>query len=196
MPDPPPPGLLRPPVLVVAAAAYDGVVRELVVGLKEHRRLAAARPLGRLLAASVASGLVELGLVAAPVTLVPMPSTRAAVHRRGHDAVATLARRAAALVRGGGADVAVSPALRSGRELLDQAGLSATERAGNLAGGLFLCRYAAEDPLLRRRLVVVDDVVTTGASAAEAVRVLSALGRPPVAVATVAATARRLPTGR
>lgn len=192
MPDPPPAGLISSSVLVVAAAAYDGPVRELVVGLKEHRRFAAARPLGRLLAASVATVLVGLDLVAAPVTLVPMPSTRAAVRSRGHDAVATLARRAAGLLGSAGADVRVSPALRSARGVLDQAGLSAGQRADNLAGHLTLSRCAAADPLLRRRIVVVDDVVTTGSSAAEAVRVLAGVSTP-VAVATVAATARHRP---
>ncbi|MDQ3627456.1 MAG: ComF family protein, partial [Actinomycetota bacterium] len=73
-----------------------------------------------------------------------------------------------------------------------QAGLSADERADNLTGALTLRRFAAGDPLLRRRVVVVDDVVTTGSSAAEAVRVLTSV-RSPVAVATVAATARRHP---
>ncbi len=195
MPDPPPAGLISSSVLVVAAAAYDGAVRELVVGLKEHRRFAVARPLGGLLAASVAAVLVELDLVAAPVTLVPMPSTRAAVRSRGHDAVATLARRAAGLLRSAGADVRVSPALRSARGVLDQAGLSAGQRADNLAGRLTLRRFAAGDPLLLHRIVVVDDVVTTGSSAAEAVRVLARVS-PPVAVATVAATARRHPPSR
>lgn len=193
MPDPPPPGLLSPPVLVVAAATYDGVVRELVVGLKEHRRFAVARPLGAMLAASVAAALLELDRAPTPVTLVPMPSTRAAVRHRGHDAVATLARRCAGLLRGNGVAVGVSQALRSGRGLLDQAGLSADERARNLAGGLTPRRFAAADPLLRHSIVVVDDVVTTGSSAAEAVRVLTTLGHRPVAVATVAATARRRP---
>lgn len=195
MPDPAPPGLASPAVLVVAATRYDGVVRELVVGLKEHRRFSVVRPLGRLLAASVASVLVELDLVSAAVTLVPMPSTRTAVRRRGHDAVATLALRAAQVLRGHGADVCVSRALRSGRGLLDQAGLSAEERADNLSGGLTMRRFAAVDPLLRRRIVVVDDVVTTGSSAAEAIRVLTTV-RAPVAVATVAATARRRPSDR
>jgi len=196
MPDPPPAGLLSPPVLVVAATAYDGAVRELVVGLKEHRRLSVAGPLGRVLAASVAAVLLQLDLVSSPVTLVPMPSTPAAVRRRGHDAVAALAQRAARVLRRHGADVCVSRALRSGPDVLDQAGLGADERASNLAGGLALRRFAARDPLLLRTTVVVDDVVTTGSSAAEAVRVLTEVHRAPVAVAAVAATARRRPATR
>ncbi|MEU9133950.1 ComF family protein, partial [Kitasatospora sp. NPDC048540] len=69
-------------------------------------------------------------------------------------------------------------------------------RRRNLAGALAV-RPAA---LARRaapghRLVLVDDLVTTGASLAEAARALRAAGRPPHAAATVAAAVRRSRSG-
>jgi predicted amidophosphoribosyltransferase len=180
-------------VLPVAAAVYAGVVRELVVGFKEHERFGLVRILAPMLLASVEHCLALLPPGVAPVTLVPMPSAAAAVRARGHDAVARLARRCAVLMRRRGHEVALCQALRLGWRVRDQAGLSASARAINLDGALRLRHGVARDPMLLRPIVVVDDVVTTGSSAAEAVRVLRNAGLDPVALATVAATPRRRP---
>jgi predicted amidophosphoribosyltransferase len=190
-PRPTPVGLLEPPVLPVAATDYSGVVRELVVGYKEHERFGLVRVLAPMLAAAVESCLAQLPPGVQPVTLVPMPSSPAAVRARGHDAVARLARRCAVLLRRRGHTVAVSAALVPRARVRDQAGLSAAERAANLDGALRLRLGAARDRRLARPIVLVDDVITTGSSAAEAVRALRTEGLDPVAVATVAATRRR-----
>jgi predicted amidophosphoribosyltransferase len=186
-PDPTPPGLLEPaPVLPIAAARYEGRIRELVVAAKEHGRFGLVRPLGRLLAASVESALGRLDLTGG--VLVPMPSAPAVVRQRGHDAVLGLTRVAAARLRRRGHDVRVRPALRTVRAVRDQAGLSAAARAVNLDGAL----RAGRDVGRGAPVLIVDDVITTGASAAEAARALRAVGGCPVAVATVAATPRRI----
>jgi len=190
-PRPTPVGLLEPPVLPVASAVYAGVVRDLVVGFKEHERFGLVRVLAPLLLASVERCLAELPPGVAPVTLVPVPSSPSAVRARGHDAVARLAARCAVLMRRRGHHVSVCRALTPTGSVRDQAALSATERASNLDGALRLRRGVASDRALRRPLVVVDDVITTGSSAAEAVRVLRTAGLDPVALATVAAARRR-----
>jgi predicted amidophosphoribosyltransferase len=188
-PDPTPLGLVAPaPVLPMTGATYEGRIRELIVAAKEHGRFGLVRPLGRMLAAPVESVVDRLGL--ASCVLVPMPSARAVVRSRGHDAVLGLARAAARRLRRRGHVVTVSAALRSARPVRDQAGLSATDRAANLAGALRAVRGVPRAV----PLVVVDDVITTGASAAEAVRALRAAGGDPVAVVTVAATPRRVPS--
>jgi predicted amidophosphoribosyltransferase len=193
-PDPTPPGLLDPaPVLPMTASRYEGRIRELIVAAKEHGRFGLVRPLGRLLAVPLEIALRRLAL--SSCVLVPMPSAPAAVRERGHDAVLGTARVAARRLRRRGHAITVVAALRSARDVRDQAGLSARQRAANLDGALRVAPALARGCALRSPLVVVDDVITTGASAAEAVRALRAVGGRPVAVVTVAATRRRTSPG-
>jgi predicted amidophosphoribosyltransferase len=71
------------------------------------------------------------------------------------------------------------------RRVADQAGLSAADRAANLSGAL-RARY----DLRGLRLIVVDDVMTTGATLAEATRALREAGAKVPAAAVIAATTR------
>jgi predicted amidophosphoribosyltransferase len=124
------------------------------------------------------------------VLLVPVPSRRAVVRRRGHDPLLRLTRHAAGRLRRRGVDTRVRRALVPVVRVLDQAGLGAEERAANLAGSM-ACRRA---PRVRPDglLVVVDDVITTGATLREAQRALEERGVRVDAVAAVAATRRRV----
>jgi predicted amidophosphoribosyltransferase len=201
------PGL--PPT--VAAGPYAGPVRPLVLEFKEHGRAELARPLGAALALAVTVLLRALPgpPPPGPVLLVPVPSSPAAVQRRGRDHVRELAGCAATELRAAGVPARVLPVLRRGRGTRDSAGLDAGERRRNLAGR-FSVRLPRDGALPAGTLVIVDDVVTSGATLAEAARALGARspgrvpdgggrpgsGRPPVA-AVVAATPRRPPlTGR
>jgi predicted amidophosphoribosyltransferase len=179
-PTPTPPGLAPP----WAADEYDGTVRAMVLAHKEHRVLSLGRPLARLLAAAVAAAGVR-----GPVVLVPVPSRPSTVRGRGHDPTRAMTAGAARLLR---ADAV--PLLRTRAGLLDQAGLTAEQRAANLAGSLHcpsdgLRRLARRHP--RARIVVCDDVITSGATAREAQRALESVGLPVAAIAAVAATRRR-----
>jgi ComF family protein len=169
-PTPAPAGM--PPL--VAAAAYDGVVRSLLLAHKERGRLALAGPLGRALAGAAA--VHGRGLV-----LVPVPSSPASVRARGHDHARRLAQ-----VAGRRLGVRAAAVLVQGRGVEDQSGLDAAARAANLAGAL-----RARRRLDGLRVVVVDDVVTTGATLAEAARALTAAGADVSGAAVVAATVLR-----
>lgn len=187
-PSPVPTGLVTP----WAAASYEGTVRELVVGHKDRAQLGHRRVLGALLALAVGAAVACLD-PAVPVVLVPVPSRPGAVRRRGHDPTRAVVSGAARLLR---ADrpVVVAPLVVSRGGVADQGGLDARGRAANIAGSM-RCATPALRRLARRtpagHVVVCDDVLTTGATAREAQRALSAVGLPPVAVAVVAATRRR-----
>jgi predicted amidophosphoribosyltransferase len=185
LPSPAPCGL--PPPYTVAT--YDGVVRELLLAAKERGAVGVLPLLGAALSTAVTEAAA--GLPAdRPVLLVPVPSTRAAVRSRGDDVVLVLARRAAGLCRRTGRRVSVAPVLRHVRAVRDSAGLGAAERAANLAGALAVTESGR--PRLRgRSIIVVDDLMTTGATLAEAARALRRAGGDVHAAATVAATPRR-----
>jgi predicted amidophosphoribosyltransferase len=81
-------------------------------------------------------------------------------------------------------------ALRHVRRVRDQADLGASERRSNLVGALVV-RSAARNLVAGRSCVVVDDVVTTGATAAEAARALTEAGAHVVGVCCLSVTLRR-----
>lgn len=189
-PDPVPRALTQAPTVVTASAGpYEGVVTSVLHAYKEEPRTALAVPLGRALADAVLRALAAVGAdTGVPVRLVPVPSRRSAVRARGFDAGGELALHAAGELRRRGVPARTLRVLDVVAAVRDQAGLTAAERAHNLAGA-YRVRGALSGA--SGRLVVTDDVLTTGASAAEAVRALAAAGARPIAVATVAATVRR-----
>ena len=165
-----------------AAAEYAGVWRPCLVALKERRASRLAAALGDALAWAASGLLLD---AVAPVALVPVPSARAAVWERGEDHAWLLAARAARSLRSVGVPAGAERGLRQVRAVGDQAGLGAGARARNLAGSM--AARAGQGP----PVIVVDDIVTTGATLREAVRALTASGRPVLGVAVVAATRRR-----
>ena len=175
--------------ITVTTAPYDATMRRLISAHKERGALGLTRFLAGRLAAAVKAITAAAEVGSNPIVLVPVPSARSAVRRRGLDATWAMASGAAHRFRGD-RDVRASRLLGQRRPLRDQAGLDAAERAANLRGGYRVTGSAAD-----ALVIIVDDVVTTGASLTEAARALRVAGIPVLAAATVAATERRMQPG-
>lgn len=158
-------------IVVIAGAPYAGTVQRVLLALKSGRTPAASA-LAPLLASAWARAAP-----AADVELAPVPSTRAAFRRRGFDPVLLLLT---------GAGARPSRVLRPARAHRIQKGLGRAERQQNLRGV-----HRARGPLHGRRFLLVDDVVTTGATLAEAARAIREAGGDVVGAIALAATPRR-----
>jgi len=191
-PDPAPAGL----VPCFAAGPYADPLRTMILRHKERGAHGLARPLGRVLGGVVSDLLTAFG-DGVGVILVPVPSTAGTVRRRGHDPMLRIARVASAQVRAS-RPATIARLLRLWQPVADQAGLDHAARARNLCETMVV-RAQARHWLSGRSasprgdlLLICDDVLTTGATAREAQRALQAAGLPCAAVATIAATRRRV----
>ncbi|MEY9965723.1 putative amidophosphoribosyltransferase [Streptacidiphilus sp. MAP12-16] len=182
-----PPGLPE----VYAATGYEGPVRQVLLAHKERGALRLAQPLGAALAVAVRAAIPASAATRnAPLLLVPMPSTPSTVRARGHDPTRRLTLAAARALRGTGVPARLLTVLRHRRAVADQSELGATDRLRNLRGALAVPAHRRVQ-LGRGRIILVDDLVTTGATLAEAARALSAAGGDVLAAAVVAATVKR-----
>jgi predicted amidophosphoribosyltransferase len=185
-PSPRPAGLVRP----YAVTAYDGTAKAAVVAHKEHAALPLATPLGRALALSVMAVLVAAppaGGRGRPPLLVGPPTSAERVRARGHDPLLRIVRCCVRSLADSGVPVETRRLLEPSRAVADQSGLSAADRGANLAGA-FRVRSRCRRALAGREVLVVDDVVTTGATAAEVCRALAEADADVLGVAVVAAT--------
>ena len=160
-----------------AAARYGGVVREAIHAFKFGGRRSLAEPLADLVAG--------LGLSAlpgpAPDLLVPVPLHRRRERERGYNQALLVARR---LERAWGIAVSNDALARPGATA-PQVDLDAAARRRNVRGAFSVVKPAVVEG---RHVVLVDDVLTTGATAAECARTLARAGASVVGVLTIART--------
>jgi ComF family protein len=147
----------------VRLGPYDGPLREAVLRLKSSRNEGLAELLGERLAEVHAARLRALAADA----VVPVPLYWWRRLRRGYN-------QSAAVARGLGQRLGVRCRtywLWQVRPTRPQKALSAAQRRDNVRGA-----YRASARLDGRHVLLVDDVMTTGATAAEAARALVRAG--------------------
>ena len=166
---------IDPGVPVFSLGRYAGPRRQAIVAFKEHGRRDLVAPFARALALGIHQ-LATWGILETPCTIVPAPTRASAARRRGGDPVT---RGAIAATREHPA-IGVRPALRTRAMVRDSVGLTIADRERNLSGRVKITKAVSGDVLL------VDDIVTTGATAREAVRVLAGSGANVTAVLTLA----------
>jgi predicted amidophosphoribosyltransferase len=167
-----------PGVPVLSLGRYAGARREAIVAVKDHGRADLIAPLAVALGAGL-ERLLTWGVVGTPLTIVPAPTRRSAARRRGGDPVTRMARAATAGLR----DVDVLQALRLRALVRDSVGLSSADRQRNIAGRVKISKHFE---VLANDVLVVDDIVTTGATASESVRVLRIAGADVAGVLAIA----------
>lgn len=159
---------LDPGVPVFALGRHAGIRRHAIVALKEDGRTDLIPPLAHALGLGI-HRLLAWGVLELPLTVVPAPTRRLAARRRGGDPVTRLLAAAVAAHPG----ITVTPALRLKGSAKDSVGLSSGDRQRNLAGRITVVSSklgGGADVLL------MDDIVTTGATACESVRMLKSAG--------------------
>jgi ComF family protein len=151
-----------PPFETIAAPyRYGGELAVALQRLKYDRRLDIARTLAPLLAPALAEASAEVEVI------VPVPLHWRRQSKRGFNQASVLVEQAR--TRGGAPVDAIS--LRRRRATASQAGLTARERARNVAGAFAVVRRR-RPRIEGRRVLLVDDVITTGATVAAASRAL------------------------
>lgn len=164
---------------VFTSTAFEGAVAELITAYKDRGRRDVEWLLQRLLADAM--NRAHAALANAPVGVVPVPSSKAAVRERGRLPLRELTRGLC------GPGMQYLEVLQPTRRVRDQSHLTRTERAANLAGAFAVTSARRMSPSLAGCLIV-DDVVTSGATAMEAVRALRAHTDAPIVIAAIART--------
>ena len=169
--------LQLPDLSGVALTAFDGSAAALITAIKDHGQTSLLAPIGDAMGRVAAERYADLSSVA----LLPVPSSRASVRRRGVNLGAMLAARVS---RQSG--LPVSRGLKLVRDTADQRSLGAEQRFANLHASM---RY---EPKAERGLVIIDDVTTTGATILEAFRAVVEAGGQVLGFVTFAHTKKEI----
>lgn len=138
------------------------------------------RELAPIMGAALVPGAREVAPAVECTIVVPMPTTPERLRRRGYNQAELLARAVAR-----GLDRPLVEALARVGAVESQTSLTPAERRENVRGA-FRPESTHMEELADADVILIDDVLTTGATAAEAARTLVATGARSVSLVTFA----------
>ena len=180
---------LAPPPFerAVAYGPYEGRMKAAIHALKYDRLHAAARNLGRMLAAAIAQ---LAGEAPSEMLVVPVPLHQSKYSQRGFNQARSLATHALNFLGNSHPEwqlTLASSTLMRLRVTASQAGLTPRQRRLNVRGAFTVSDPAA---VASKHILLVDDILTTGSTARAAAKTLMEAGAASVWVATLARARR------
>ena len=162
---------------VISAVEYSPIASRVLLRAKEANQEAADQLLVNALSHSLRYFLKNFGFG----DLVPIPSRRSATRKRGRDFMQEITELVAE-----NESIKSLQILRHQRAVRDQSQLNSQQRSRNIAGAFSTFFNLAEvrDSGNIGPLIIVDDLVTTGATLAEAIRALRTAGFPVLGAVT------------
>lgn len=172
---------------------YDNSSSKVILKAKEDRNKAALQLMALSLATSVASWRHEVNLN--QVLLVPIPSTKKAIKRRGDSFLHPVLDMVRHNLRSKyGIELKWESLLFHQKRVRDQSELSFQQRAENLANAFAVKeKLLTIDEIQKSQIILIDDVVTTGATLLSATQALEERKMTVLGAATACATSHRLP---
>lgn len=169
---------------LVSSLFYGEVVGKILLLAKENGYVAAQK----FFATALVSSINHFNLIY-PISIVPIPSQRKSIRRRGFDSIKEIARF---VLRDPNlkSKLEIVNLLEITRQVADQSSLSESERYQNLDKA-----FRVRSGIKSKQIIVIDDVVTTGSTLREAVRALKERNLTVLGAATACATQRRLAIG-
>ncbi len=161
-------------VPLFSSAYYSLSHMKVILRAKENNDLQARKILAKAIAIHIDC----------PSILIPIPSSSASIRRRGYDHSHLLALEVAKMSKS-----TATAALRVNRRVKDQTKLNHRERFTNIRGSYSLLT----GNLNGNSIVLIDDLVTTGASVLEALRVLRGAELTPIRAISACIATHHLP---
>ena len=169
---------------------YEGVIRQLVLGLKFGGHAEYARLLGSVMASALADKMSEAGH--RPNAIVPVPLSNSRRLRRGYNQAELLAKYVGVRLR-----LDVLPLVVRIRDTARQSELnSLAERRGNVRGAFALATDVVSGALRGREFILLDDVLSSGHTMLACAEVLQRAGATVICLVAASGSSRRYLTER